>query len=150
MTLKLYKNGGDVSAPSRKHKTDAGADLYAPEDAVIPANGFLRYSAGLGVQIPEGFVALIFPRSGMTAKGIGMELPPIDANYTGNIHAILTNHTNEDYQIKKGDRIGQLVVLPCLTPDFEFYASEAEEQVAKEAIENAGARGDNGFGSTGR
>lgn len=150
MDIKLYRNGHlSTPEPVRKHENDVGADVYAVTDAVIPAHGSLRYNLGFGIELPVGFVGLIYPRSGMTAKGIGMEMPPIDPGYTGDIHAILINHTDTDYQIKTGDRIGQLLVQSVITPNFVFMTDE-EEAAAKQKIEAAGARGNNGFGSTGK
>lgn len=146
--VRLYKNGGNIHLPERKHPADAGADVYAPTDETIPAHGSVCYDLGFGVEIPEGYVGLVFPRSGKAGKGIGMELPPIDCGYTGNIHAVLTNHTDEDYLITEGERIAQLVILPAITPVFRFM-EETEETKAKALIEAEGARGNNGFGSTG-
>ncbi len=148
MIIKLYCNGGGTAAPVRKHKTDAGADVCAPTADTIPAHGSLCYDLGFGVEIPEGFMGLIFPRSGLASKGIGMDLPPIDANYTGNIHAVLVNHTDVPYQIEAGARIGQLVIVPVLTPDLEFMDTEYEDN-AKQIIAKSGERGANGLGSTG-
>jgi len=84
----------------------------------------------------SGFAGYIFPRSGLSTKGIVCELPPIDSGYTGEVHAIVSNEGNCKYQIKAGDKIGQLVIMPVLIPEFTF--------------ETLGKRGTAAFGSTGR
>ena len=86
-----------------------------------------------GLYINEGY---IFPRSGLSSQGIVCELPPIDSGYTGEVHAIISNVSKEKYEIKVGDKIGQLVIMPVLIPDFTF--DEWKE------------RGTGAFGSTGR
>ena len=91
---------------------------------------------GFGLRIPDGYAGYIFPRSGLSAKGIVCELPPIDSGYTGEVHAIISNVGREKYEIKAGDKIGQLVIMPVLIPDFTF--EEWKE------------RGTGAFGSTGR
>ena len=78
----------------------------------------------------------IFPRSGLSSQGIVCELPPIDSGYTGEVHAIISNVGNREYEIKSGDKVGQLVIMPVLIPDFTF--------------ENWKEREIGSFGSTGR
>jgi dUTP pyrophosphatase len=75
----------------------------------------------------------------MTQRGIVAQVPPIDPGYTGNIHAILINTCKDCYQIKAGDRIGQLVMFPVVKPIF-----------VQNKVENKGGRGDNGLGSSGK
>ena len=74
--------------------------------------------------------------SGLSSQGIVCELPPIDSEYTGEVHAIISNVGNREYEIKMGDKVGQLVIMPVLIPDFTF--------------ENWKERGTGAFGSTGR
>lgn len=76
-----------------------------------------------------------FPKSGMSSRGIVSNIPPIDSGYTGEIHAILTNVTNYDYHIEKGDKIAQLVMIPILLPEF----------VPEEDMEAQDSRGANRF-----
>ena len=122
--------------PHRAHANDCGADVYSTVEAVIAPNTVLKIPLGFGLEVPDGYAGFIFPRSSMTAKGITAELPPIDSGYRGEVHAILTNNGRDHYQVHKGDRVGQLVILPCVIADF---VTEAAEQ-----------RGENAFGSTGK
>ena len=89
-----------------------------------------------GLLVPDGYAGFVFPKSGLSAQGIVCELPPIDSGYTEEIHAIISNIGNKEYKIKMGDKVGQLVIMPVLIPDFTF--------------ENWKERGTGAFGSTGR
>lgn len=122
--------------PNRAHFNDAGADVYSTIDIVIAPNTVAKIPLGFGLEIPNGYAGYIFPRSGMTAKGITAELPPIDSGYRGEIHAIVTNNGRDHYSVHKGDRVGQLVITPIVIAD--FITGETEQ------------RGDGAFGSTGK
>ena len=137
MKIKLI-NFNYEQAPFRAHDNDAGADVYAPINMLIRAGRTEVLPLGFGVEIPDGYVGFIYPRSGLSAKGVVCELPPIDSTYRGQIHAIITNHSCDDVQIKKGDRVGQLVVMPCAIPDFVTE------------IDAEGNRDQGAFGSTGK
>lgn len=127
--------------PERKHPGDAGADVYALKDARLWPHETKCLGLGIGTEIPEGYVGFILPRSSMAKKGLVTQAVPIDSNYRGEIHAIITNYTNEYAEIKAGDRIAQLVVIPCQAWSFNMIElSEATET----------DRGDGAFGSTGR
>lgn len=120
---------------------DAGADLIANEDIRIPAYGRALVATGTAVAIPDGYVGLIHPRSGLAAKeGITVLNTPgtIDSGYRGEIKVILYNSTDRGYWVKTGDRIAQLVIQEFVTAKFE----EVEELDTTE-------RGGMGFGSTG-
>ncbi len=123
-------------APKRSHDNDAGADVYAMKDYDINPFKTIKIPLGFGVELPAGFAGYIFPRSSLSAKGIICELPPIDAGYTGEIHAIITNNGRTTFQINKGDRIGQLVIMPVVIADFVTEKGEKRQTGA--------------FGSTGR
>lgn len=139
MKIKIIDFGYE-NLPKRAHYNDAGADVYAcPHDEnkkiKLWANSSTKIPLGFGLEIPDGYMGLIFPRSGLSSKGITCELPPIDSGYRGEIHAIMTNNTNVDYWIEKGDRVGQLVIMPIVLADFVTELGEERD---------AGA-----FGSTG-
>ena len=125
-----YKN-----KPFRAHDNDAGADVYSNKNYMIAPNDTIKIPLGFGLELPDGYAAFVFPRSGMSAKGLTCELPPIDSGYRGEIHAIVTNNTNVMQLISKGDRIGQIVVVPVVVAD--FVTERGEE------------RGAGAFGSTG-
>ena len=134
MKVKINKFKEDVKLPFRAHYNDAGADVYALEDYILEPHTTAKLPLGLGMELPDGFQCNVYPRSGLSSKGIISQIPPIDSGYTGEVHAIITNTTDKQYIIKKDDKIAQLVVTPILLVD--FVESLGEE------------RGANGFGST--
>ena len=101
--------------------------------------GFAIVDTGVHVEIPEGYVGFIKSKSGLNVKhGLTAE-GVIDAHYTGSIRVKIYNHKGSGYLFEAGDKIAQLVILPCLLPELELVDSLEETD-----------RGDNGFGSTGR
>jgi dUTP pyrophosphatase len=130
--------------PSYAHEGDAGADLVAREDAVI-LHGGGRYAmpTGIAVAIPDGYVGLVQPRSGLAARhGVTQVNTPgtVDAGFRGELRVILINTDPEhDYEVKRGDRIAQLLVQQVERCDF----------VPVETLSDS-LRGEGGFGSSGR
>ena len=107
--------------PTRAHKGDAGLDLTANENTVIPSKGWRLVPTGTKTAIPEGQAGLVCPRSGLAAKhGITVLNAPgiIDAGYRGDIGVVLINHGAKPFEISAGDRIAQLLIMPFtnLTP----------------------------------
>ena len=128
------------SIPVYSHPGDAGADLKSCVDAIIPAKGKQLISTGIRLKIPAGHVGLIWPRSGLAIKhsldcGAGV----IDSEYRGEIKVLLFNHSDQDYAIKHGDRVAQLIVQKFVKVEF----------IPVDSLEDT-ARGENGFGSTGK
>lgn len=137
MKIKLNEmNLKERTYPHRVHANDAGADVYLPFDIAIKPQEVKKIPLGFGVEIPDGCVGFVFPRSSLAAKGLCCELAPIDSGYLGEIHAILSNVGNMTHVLKKGERVGQLVVLPVVIADFV-------KDLGKE-------RKDGAFGSTGK
>jgi dUTP pyrophosphatase len=127
--------------PTYAQPGDAGADLRAAVDAVIPAMGRLTVRTGVSIALPDGYVGLVHPRSGLSAKhGITVLNAPgtVDAGYRGEIAVTLYNSTNDDFSVTKGDRIAQLVIQAIEIADF----------IAVETLPGS-HRGTAGFGSTG-
>lgn len=120
MKIKTIDFGAEENGwmPKRAHYNDAGADVYATKDIELLPGTVFKMPLGFGVEIPDGYVGFVFPRSGLSAKGVTDELSPIDSGYRGEIHAVLSNVGQETQIIFAGDRIGQLVILPCVIPDF--------------------------------
>ena len=137
MRVKLDKG---AYMPTRSHREDAGWDLRARESYVVRAHGSAAVDTGVRVELPAGTVGMIKSRSGLNTKhGIVCE-GVVDEGYTGPILVKLYNHSDVNYVVEPGDRIGQLVVL-------RLYDIEALEEV-DELV--SGERGDNGFGSSGQ
>jgi dUTP pyrophosphatase len=138
MKIKVIDFGYE-KLPLRAHENDAGADVYVClhdcDNIVISPNTTVKIPLGFGLVLPDGYMACVYPRSGLSTLGIVCELPPIDSGYRGEIHAIVTNCSNKPYIVSEGDRIGQLVITPVVIADF--------------ITEDIKERGTNGFGSTG-
>lgn len=128
---------GYKKLPFRAHENDAGADVHACLDGPVELKPgeTIKIPLGLGLELPDGFMGCIFPRSGLSSKGLVCELPPIDSGYRGEIHAIFHNGSNNYFTINDGDRVGQLVIMPIVIADF--------------ATETGTQRGDAAFMSTG-
>lgn len=128
--------------PSYAHEGDAGVDLRSTIDLVIAPGERALVPTGIAVAIPEGFVGLVHPRSGLAIKhGISMVNTPgtIDAGYRGELQVILINHDpKEEFAIARFDRIAQLVI-------------QRVERVEFHAVEELpdSLRGESGFGSSG-
>jgi len=134
----------DATLPSYAHEGDAGCDLVAVESCTIAAGGGrVMVSTGFSIAVPEGHGGFVLPRSGLAAKhGVTCINAPglIDAGYRGEVMVALVNlDPTHDYEVNKGDRIAQLVILPV--PSATFAAVD-ELPVAQ--------RGEGGFGSSGR
>ncbi len=134
MKIKLINYGGQM--PVRAHYNDAGADVFSPGTYVLYPQQVVKVPLGFGIEIPDGLAGFIFPRSSLSAKGIICELPPIDSGYCGEAHAIIANVSCNTYNIQKGERIGQLLILPIVIADF--------------VIELGKERSMGAFGSSGR
>ena len=140
--IKLLRE--NATCPSYQSASAAGADLYAAIDEAltIEAGQTVLVPAGVAMEIPEGFVGLVYARSGLaTKKGLAPanKVGVIDSDYRGEIMVALHNHSNKSAEIEAGERIAQIVLTPYLTAQFEI----ADELSSTE-------RGAGGFGSTGK
>lgn len=134
----------DISLPEYATEGSSGLDLRAAVDGdvIIPARSYAVIPTNLKVEIPHGYEIQVRPRSGLAAKhGIGLLNSPgtIDSDYRGEIKVILFNFSNEDYVVKRGDRIAQIVLSKVYKAEF----IEVEDL-------NESQRGEGGFGHTGK
>lgn len=139
MKVKIKRLSSNAVIPAYQREGDAGLDLTATSKT-YDENGNIVYGTGLSIEIPFGYVGLLFPRSSISNKRIFLSnsVGVIDSNYRGEImlkFKVLL-HTCDEYQI--GDRVGQLIIMPYPAIEFE-EVSELSESV----------RGSNGFGSSG-
>ena len=105
--------------PVRAHGTDAGADLRSPISALVPARGSFVIDTGVHIQLPHGYVGMLKSKSGLNARyGITSE-GVIDEGYTGAIKVKLYNHSDCPFTVFRGDKITQLVIMPCEYVDFD-------------------------------
>jgi dUTP pyrophosphatase len=125
--------------PTRGSDQAAGLDLYAAEGVVIPPQDFVKIDLGIRSSFSKGWVALIWPRSGLAAKkGIDTMAGVIDSDYRGTWGVILANHGRFAYHVEPRERVAQVLFQPVWTG----LPIEGKVQVDTE-------RGDGGFGSTG-
>lgn len=137
MKIKLIDFGVQKNhCPFRPHDNDAEADVFMPFDCTVKPVEILKIPLGYGIEIPDVYAGYVFLRSSMAVKGLICELPPIDSGYRGEIHAIISNVSNQEHTLKKNTKIGQLIIAPVIIAEFVF---EHEKQ-----------RGTNAFGSTGK
>lgn len=137
--LLIKKLSQNATTPTRGSAFAAGYDLYASKDTTVPAHGKVLVSTDISIACPEGTYGRIAPRSGLASKhfidtGAGV----IDADYRGEVKVLLFNHAPDDFSVKHGDRVAQLVLERIYTPEIVEVA-DLEESV----------RGAGGFGSTG-
>ncbi len=125
-------------APVREHETDAGVDLRTPERLVIYPHSSVFVDLKVRVEIPDGCVGLMTSKSGLMSKRGIKTTGTIDVGYSGTIGCKVFNHSSEIVIIDKGDKVTQLVVMPCIMDKVEIVDSI-----------RSGERGENGFGSTG-
>lgn len=123
---------------SRAHKNDAGLDLCATKGGVIFPKCRKIFGTGTHALIPSGYVGLLTSKSGMMVEGI-TNRGTIDSDYTGEIRAVIFNHSWKFIKIKPGQKITQLLIFPIITPEPEVVDSLQPTE-----------RGNNGFGSTGK
>lgn len=139
--LKVQLRSPDAKPPTKGSKTAAGYDIYASQPTVIPAQGQGMASTNISFTVPVGTYGRIAPRSGLAVKhGIQTGAGVVDRDYTGEVKVVLFNHSNKDFEIKKGDRVAQLI-LERIVDDAEVLVVENLEETD---------RGVNGFGSTGK
>jgi dUTP pyrophosphatase len=127
--------------PERMHPGDAGLDLKTNCDIDLRAHEQLNVFTGVKVEIPCGYAGLVVGRSGMAFQyGVSLVngISVVDAGYSGEIGLPLINHGDFSFTAKKGDRIAQLLIIPCELVDLVLVDSLDETE-----------RGEGGFGSTG-
>lgn len=144
MNIKVKKLKPDATVPTMGSKFAAGADLYSAEDAdVVIEPGETKFiGTGLAMEIPEGYVGLVYARSGLACKrGLAPanKVGVVDSDYRGEIKVALHNHGKEAQTVEKGERIAQMVIAPYLSVNYEEADALSETE-----------RGEGGFGSTGR
>ena len=144
MRVPVKKLRREARLPALGSKTAAGADLYACLDydlVSIACHQTKKIATGIAVEIPDGYFGAIFARSGLATKN-GLRpancVGVIDSDYRGEVIVALHNDTDENRVIENGDRIAQLVILPCVRAEYTEVDRLSETE-----------RGSGGFGSSG-
>lgn len=125
--------------PQKAHQGDAGYDLYANDFYSIPPYGQALVSSGIRMIIPDGYVGLVWDKSGLAFQGIKSMGGVIDSNYRGEIKMVVKNLSEDDFNIVPGQKVAQILIQPVL--DLEI----SEENIIDETERQA-----NGFGSSGQ
>jgi dUTP pyrophosphatase len=141
MKIPFLRLDQELPPPKRAHDGDAGVDLHAATAVHLDPGEWSMVPTGIAVAIPAGHAGLVAPRSGLAARfGISVVNGPgiVDSGYRGEINVILINHGTDRLELKRGDRIAQLVVVPVAVPELVEVAELPDSQ-----------RGEGGFGSSG-
>jgi dUTP pyrophosphatase len=143
MEILIQRLDPGAPLPERAHPGDAGLDLHAAEDVSLKPGERASVATGIAVAIPEGYAGFVVPRSGLAARhGVGVVNAPglIDCGYRGEIRVLLVNlDPSEVVDLRRGERIAQLVIQQVEQPSLREVAELPPS-----------ARGEGGFGSTGR
>lgn len=138
--MKVQLDEGAIM-PTRAHEADAGLDLYTREDKVVPAHGYATFDTGVHIELPPNTYGKLESKSGLNVKANVVSLGGvIDEPYRGSIVVKLYNLGDTDYTFHKGEKIVQLVVVPCLYVD----TKEVEK------LDMNTDRKSDGFGSSGK
>lgn len=139
--LKVQLRSENAIAPTKGSQHAAGYDIYSSADYMIPAMGQGMVPTDVSFTVPVGTYGRIAPRSGLAVKhGIQTGAGVVDRDYTGEVKIILFNHSQRDFEIKKGDRVAQLIL--------EKIVDDAEVVIVESLADSV--RGSGGFGSTGK
>jgi dUTP pyrophosphatase len=148
-TVQVFLRDERAIAPTRNKSSDAGLDLYAMEDKFIELGTTTVVRTGVSINIPNGMVGKIEDRSSLASKGLRTGAGVVDAGYSGEVGVVIHNLTSQlssepvlhrkGYQIRRGDKIAQLLTYAVETPAVEVVGNLWESE-----------RGTGGFGSSGR
>ncbi len=139
MELKVKKIHKDAKLPGYGHVGDAGLDLFSVTECVLKGGEARAISTGIQVAIPDGYVGLIWDKSGISLKNIHRLAGVVDSGYRGEIKVVMTNLSTEAFSIEKGMKIAQMLIQPV-----------AKVKVVDSEVLDDTSRGENGFGSTGK
>jgi len=140
MKLKIKKLHIDAVIPKYAHFDDAGFDLFAIEDTVVKVGERVPVKTGIAMEIPTGYVGLIWDKSGLSVKhGIKTIAGVVDSTYRGEILVAVTNISQENYKFEKGHKVAQMIIQKKETVEFEEVAELSETK-----------RGEGRLGSTGK
>lgn len=146
MKLGIYKLEANAIIPTYGSNEASGMDMYVLQDTEIPAGETVLVRTGIVFNIPIGYEIQIRPRSGVSLKTplrVANAPGTVDSDYTGECNIILTNYSELDIIVNRGDRIAQAVLCPVIR-------AEPEILLTHPSITKQTQRGQNGFGSTGK
>ena len=134
--LKVKKHSDTATLPERKSLLAAGYDLCADQELTIPPGQRVTIDTNISVEIPPGHYGRIAPRSGLAVKqGINVMAGVIDTDYRGKVAVVLVNHGYDVFQVNVGDRIAQLILEKCSTPEVEEIDELSATAVARVGLD---------------
>lgn len=130
MKIKLFNK--NIQLPRKSHLPDSGLDCFMPNSFTLQPFETKTIGLGIGIQVPEGFAGMLVPRSSIAAKGLIIQTAIIDPDYTGEIHLIITNCSNNVVNVDKDQRLCSLVIYNVLNVRLditdEFIHTERDSQ----------------------
>jgi len=139
LKVKIQKIDPEIKIPSYAHAGDAGMDLYAAKDTIIKQGERKVVATGIKMEIPAGYVGLIWDKSGLASKnGLKIMGGVIDSTYRGEVGVVIINLGDQEYRVEKNTKIAQMLVQRIENVEIEEVNN----------LENS-SRGEGGFGSSG-
>ncbi len=138
MELRVKRIHPEARLPVYGHPGDAGLDLFSVVDRDLLPGQVFAVSTGIQVAIPQGFVGLVWDKSGISLKGVHRLAGVVDAGYRGEVQVVMINLGRETFALKKGMKVAQMLIQPVATVAV----------VESETLDDT-SRGQGGFGSTG-
>lgn len=138
MDIKIKKITPEAKAPAYAHPGDAGMDLFSCMDMTLAPGETKPVPTGIQMAIPQGYVGLVWDKSGISLKGVHRLAGVVDAGYRGEIRVVMVNLGAEPFEIRAGTKIAQMLIQPV----------EAPTIVESDTLDDT-SRGAGGFGSTG-
>lgn len=140
MKISVKRISENAKIPCYAHEGDAGMDIFSSTDIIIEPMHRTAVPTGLEIEIPDGYAGLVWDKSGMALKeGLKTMAGVIDSSYRGELRVVVVNLSSRDIEIKKGEKIAQMLLQPITTAKIKEVKNLTETK-----------RGKNGFGSTGK
>ena len=139
MEIKVERIHKDARLPRYSHRGDAGLDLFSSVDCVLEAGQILAIPTGIHVAIPQGFVGLIWDKSGLSLQGVHRLAGVVDSGYRGEVKVVMANLRDKPFIIEKGMKVAQMLIQPV--EDVKVVETDKLEETS---------RGKKGFGSSGK
>ncbi len=139
MQIKIKKLKDDAKLPTYAHPGDVGMDIYAMETVTIPPMGHHFFWHGFALEFPEGYAAIVKDKSSISKAGLHTMGGVFDAGYRGEYNTHLVNLSGSEYTVETGDKVAQIILYPVVIGKLEEVAQLSDT-----------ARGEDGFGSTGK
>lgn len=140
MEIKIKQLSKKAIPPKYAHSGDAGIDFFTVDSKTLKPGQWHAFSTGIAMEIPAGFAGLVWDKSGLSSKfGLHVLAGVIDSSFRGEVKIVIYNLGSHNYQFKAGDKVAQMLIQPFIT---------AKTKLVKNLSNSA--RGQGGFGSTGR